>query len=135
MITDRSTVPRSCITGEYSKMKVDLVIPGSTSIRPNGGREDDGDAFHVAFDPATESPVHLVTGAVAMIRGVDVRELDPLFEAVDPEALERIVGTGDPTGVDSVRFTYGGFEVVVESRGHIWLRRIAERNGGAKDRT
>lgn len=106
-------------------MKVDIV-PESSSIRPNGGMEDERDAFHVEFDPTTDSPTYLVTGAVAMIRGVDVRELEPLTGAVDPDALERLFEARDSDGVDDIRFVYSGFEVVVESNGHIWLRRAVD---------
>ncbi|NHN48657.1 hypothetical protein G9464_13780 [Halostella sp. JP-L12] len=51
--------------------------------------------------------------AVADAKGVDPLDLDPLYESVDPDALERFVGETGDAAVDRVTVTYEGCEVTV----------------------
>lgn len=57
---------------------------------------------------------------VAGQEGVDPLDLDPcLFDAIDPEALERIVaGTA---GALRVEFSYHGYTITVDERGTVSL--------------
>ncbi len=57
---------------------------------------------------------------VAAQEEVDPLDLDPcLFDAIDPEALERIVaGTA---GALKVEFTYHGYAITVDERGTVSL--------------
>lgn len=50
-------------------------------------------------------------------RGVDPLELDPLYDAVDPDALERLFSA--PTSVDRVEFTVGDCKVIVSGDGTV----------------
>lgn len=58
-----------------------------------------------------------IVSSVAEAKGVSPGELDPpLYDAVDPDALERLFETGGPPGEPPsvvVRFTYCGFDVRV----------------------
>lgn len=58
-----------------------------------------------------------IVSSVAAAKGVSPAELDPpLYDAVDPDALERLFETGGPPGEPPsvvVRFTYCGFDVRV----------------------
>lgn len=98
--------------------------PSSRTIT-SGGDRDRRDVFHVSFDPATESPTQVVTEAAAVIHNEDPEELGPLYEAVDPEALDDPVTPpgDDHSGVEEIQFVYAGLEVVLESEGNAWLRR------------
>lgn len=57
-----------------------------------------------------------VVDAVATEMGVDPVALDPLFDVVDPDALDRLFAS-DVEG--SVHFEYHGHEVVVCNDGRI----------------
>lgn len=75
---------------------------------------------------------HIVK-AVARSAGVDPTELSPLYETVDPDALDALVTSlADGTGQEhfSVQFTYAGREVVVRANEDIDIRvPAAERDG------
>lgn len=62
-----------------------------------------------------------VIGAVADERGVDPLELPPLYDAIDPDGLEKLFpyeldGSGT---AGRVAFTLAGCEVVVHSTGEV----------------
>lgn len=62
----------------------------------------------------SESRSTKIIEAIADLEGVDPTELrEPLYGAIDPEALDVLVGSGDV----SVTFTYHGYEVTV-ANGH-----------------
>ncbi|AFO55866.1 MULTISPECIES: HalOD1 output domain-containing protein [Natrinema] len=83
--------------------------------------------FVTTFDPADERPSNAVVTAVAVVRDVPPIELSPLYDAVDPDALDAIVehaqrvGNG---GTHWVWFTYEGVDVGVRSDGEIRLRDV-----------
>lgn len=60
----------------------------------------------------TESFVYEVVSLVAEMTGRDPLELPPLFDAVDPESLQRVLQSGVGNGV-SVSFQYAGCEILV----------------------
>lgn len=63
--------------------------------------------------------VEQITTAVADAEGVSPVELSqPLYERIDPDALDRLVQTKDVT----VRFSYHGYEVEVRGDGRVVVR-------------
>lgn len=68
-----------------------------------------------------------VVEAVARAEGVDPTALEePLYEVVDPDALDDLtaVGHGDsPTSQVRIYFTYYGYEVEVRGDGEVVLER------------
>jgi hypothetical protein len=66
-------------------------------------------------DPHGEDPSSSVIAAVADEVGIDPSELpEPLYEAVDPDALDSLFA-GTDSGPGSVTFLYCGCEVTVTS--------------------
>lgn len=69
-----------------------------------------------------------VVQEVAEREGVDAMELDrPLYEAIDPDALDRLVrslGGGPSASRFSVSFAYHGYGVTVWSDGVVGLDRL-----------
>ena len=66
--------------------------------------------------------------AVARARDVDEIDLPPLYEAVDPDALDRFV-TPEGDGADvRVRFSYAGRDIVV-SPGTVEVRPAGSEPG------
>ena len=71
----------------------------------------------------TESPewTYRICTAVAERSGVDVHELPPLYDAVDPEAVGTLLESADATPETAVEFPYAGYRVSVDATGHVPL--------------
>ena len=77
------------------------------------------------FDPAERRASEAVVSAVATRLEADPVELAPLYDVVDPDALDDLIEhaqRGDADGMQLVWFTYEGFDVGVESDGRIRIR-------------
>lgn len=85
----------------------------------NGGPPGN-DSFHVSFDPTMDDIAVVIVDTVATIKNTDQERLDPLVEAVDPEALNRIAFEAD-VGTREITFTYSGFHGTVDPDGDLWL--------------
>ena len=77
---------------------------------------------HVRCDADETSVTVVVTEAVAAVSGCDVLELDPLFEAVDPDFLATMVARRDWDA--ELTFAYEEHSVTVSSDGEISIRRL-----------
>ena len=67
-------------------------------------------------------PSTLVVQAVAQSRGVDPDALPPLYDFIDPDALDNLVdrgGVDDPRTSVEVRFTYADRQVAIADDGTI----------------
>lgn len=61
--------------------------------------------------------------------GADICELPPLYETIDPDALDAFLRCSDSTDVHperSVEFSYCGYRVTVASTGQIEFQRESE---------
>lgn len=59
---------------------------------------------------------------VANSEGVDPLELSPLYDAIDPDALDSLVGCSNGDGSDlEIEFTYCGYDVTVSGEGVVHL--------------
>lgn len=69
------------------------------------------------------SPSRAVVEAVASREGIDPVSLEtPLYEAIDPDALDALVRRAPPTSDRAplhVEFTYHGYDVTVSSEGEV----------------
>lgn len=72
-----------------------------------------------------ESPVVGVVTAVAEESGNDPVEMEPLYEAIDPDSLDRIAPIlSESRDSDAhIEFEYHGYRIVVESNGRGYLYR------------
>ncbi|GAB7018662.1 HalOD1 output domain-containing protein [Halostagnicola bangensis] len=69
-----------------------------------------------------------VVQAVAEKKGIDPLELDPIFNAVDPESLDTLfepTKSGRPRAVGSVTFSYAECMVTIDADGSIDIARDA----------
>lgn len=85
----------------------------------DGGRNDDVPAeLTASFDPAVDRPSTAVVRAVAVATDSAPTTLAPLAATLDPDALDTVFRE---TGGTTVRFRYGGFQVVVTGTGTVRL--------------
>lgn len=76
------------------------------------------------FDWTDISPSLAVIETIAEAADCDPIKLEPLFETIDPDALDRVMrGNGtDPHERNlTVSFLYNGYEVTVQSKGVVEL--------------
>lgn len=63
------------------------------------------------------APSQAIVERVADIEGVDHTDLEPLYNSIDPDALDNLVGQ---TGTSmQIEFVYEGFDVTVSGDGEI----------------
>ena len=88
----------------------------------------DDRSVRTSFEP-DESPSEAVVMAVAALTNTDPTELKPLYDAVDPDALDalfRHAASRERHTNHRVSFLYHGFDVRVRSDGAIRLERSAD---------
>jgi len=70
--------------------------------------------------PQQVSPSEAVIYQVANHENVDPMDLSPLYDVVDPDALDSLVGTANGNGADlQIEFTYAGYNVTVTGDGAV----------------
>ena len=67
------------------------------------------------------SPSERVIDSIAALTGRRPIDLPPLYEAVEPEALDRVVRSGEG-GTLSLSFAYAGTRVTFDARGTLRVR-------------
>ena len=68
------------------------------------------------------TPVYAVISAVSDASGLDMFELPPLYEAIDPDALNELFTSRSEPAVGKVSFEYAGYDVVVCGTGVVEVR-------------
>lgn len=88
------------------------------------GEDEPLDASPANYDWAVTSPVAAVTELVADATDRDSVALDPLYDYVDPDALNALVASSNDDSAPRVRITitYAGYEVTLRRDGHVRLR-------------
>lgn len=70
----------------------------------------------------SKQPSSAVIIAIADVTGEDPLELEPLYSAIDPDALNNLfTSTRLPRHNGSVSFNYHGFQVTINADGHGFL--------------
>lgn len=83
----------------------------------------DGRISH-SYDWAETNPTTAVVETLAVAANSEPLDTDPLYEAVDPDALDRLLSSTDaetPTDL-RVSFDYGCFRVEVHGSGEVAVR-------------
>jgi hypothetical protein len=98
--TDDATDPRS---------------DSGTDVRDGDVGASDGDG-ELLYETTHEEGLlaETVAQAVASAADADPREMQPLYESVDPEALENLFDAGYSRWPGRVEFRHAGFRVVIE---------------------
>ncbi len=94
---------------------------------PNAALQGEGELHYVTqYNPTQDRPItEVVIDALAAVSGTDPLELPPLYEAVDPDALELIVREPNaaPTRSCFIGFTLGAWGIIVTGSGEIQIYR------------
>lgn len=76
----------------------------------------------------SESPSNLVVESIAREEDVDPLNLEvPLYEAIDPDALDALFQSDDDAFSGRITFEYYGYEVTVSDAGHVSLDAVDGR--------
>ncbi|WP_224268279.1 HalOD1 output domain-containing protein [Haloprofundus salinisoli] len=75
----------------------------------------------------TVAPSQAIVERIAALEEADQTELDPLYETVDPEALNALVEATERSNPSlQIQFTYNGYEVTVSSGGVVYVDEDAD---------
>lgn len=101
-----------------TESRPDVSSPGATV-----GYDASTDTYHTTHDwTGADSLAEAIVTSVAAVTGADPLRTEPLFDIVDPDALERLFGRRDrPCPGDDARIelTYMGCPVTVHRDGRI----------------
>lgn len=97
---------------------------------PNGRSSDRGDAYRAHHDWTETTPSRAVIDALATVLECDPTDVGPLYDALDPDALDELLSRDADTGI-VVAFTVEGFRVRVGGDGELVVR----PDGGGADPT
>ncbi|RQH00868.1 HalOD1 output domain-containing protein [Natrarchaeobius oligotrophus] len=82
----------------------------------------DGGSTTVIEEQPSESTAQAVIRGVSAVQGTPKCDLDPLYNSIEPEALNELTRHSQrTTGETSVEFTYEGFTVEVQDEGSVQI--------------
>ena len=96
--------------------------------RPSGGTESAGGAdgtVRAQYDWASTSPPMAVVEAVAVALDRETTSLEPLYESVDPDALDALLHSNGSSATPrdlTVTFTVADRQVTVHGSGEVVVR-------------
>lgn len=79
-------------------------------------------------DDSDKSPSICVVETVSEATGTDLMDLQPLYDAIDPDALDKLIGSPDQFTEGCIQFRYEGCTITVDAGG--WIAVSSETNGG-----
>lgn len=92
-----------------------------TIDQPNLKRSTDDLEYPSLDDAPDVRPSVRVALALSEVTGVPPDSIDPLFETVDPDALDALV---ESDSLETIRFVHAGHEVVLDGDGQIGVRNV-----------
>lgn len=79
----------------------------------------------IDWSDETDDTTWNIISAVASFKGVDPVELSPIYEDIDPEALDSLVN-GNPGTYCQIGFEYCGVRVEIDSTGACSVSELTE---------
>ena len=97
------------------------------SKRPDddGPTSDARESIRAEFDWSVVPPSTAVVETVAIAADREPTGLEPLYETIDPDALDTLIrsmGTNSTDGDATVTFTLDGYQVTVQRDGSVVIR-------------
>lgn len=96
------------------------------------GDEDSSIPMNVTrkqFDWTETQPSAAVTEHISAMTGREQTDFAPLYETIDPEALDSLVDSSDRSTPVSISFEYAGHSVTVRSDGELVIKAPGARIG------
>jgi hypothetical protein len=91
--------------------------PETTSQQTDGAH-----VYHATPDESpSEAVIRATVDAIDMEAVTDASSLPPLYEAVDPDALNAVLAPDRTNGIATVRFRYMGYDVTMDGTGQVTL--------------
>jgi len=105
----------------------------TTSDRPEDGEPvpDSNSTIQTEFDWESVTPSTAVIETIAIAANTDPSEVEPLYDSVDSDALDRLLqstGTRPTNGSTTVSFAVSEYEVSVHSDGTVAVRHSTEES-------
>lgn len=98
----------------------------TTGIQDETSFDAETGAYRVPFDCQEGEQLSMaIVTAVADIADVDPTDMEPLYDQIDPESLDRLFDT--PVSDVGVSFTFHGHEVTVKQHGYIVVQPLDSR--------
>ena len=98
------------------------------------GRPGDGsDAIRATFEWSSTDPSQAVVETVAVASNREPKAIEPLYDVVDPDALDSLVGangTASSRSGPTVTFEFAGHDVTVRGDGTVVVRPGGLPSGG-----
>ena len=110
----------------------DLTQERMERVEPEEAADYDSatDTYRVSFDATSHSLNESIISTVAAVSGTEPMELPPLYDVLDPDALEALIELNAARPAESdihVTFTFNGYTVTVHTYGIIAVQ-PADRN-------
>lgn len=109
-----------------SSRVVSLSDEGAAGSRERLQYDPQTESYHLTYDWRVSEPLStLIITAIADITGNAPTDLEPLYDRIDPDALDRLFSPnpdGSLGAAGPVTFTFHGHEVTVERHGHVVIR-------------
>lgn len=80
-----------------------------------------------------DSVTQVIVERVAAERGVEPLELPPLYQAIDPEALEALITSSSEGQELRLTFSYGGHRVSVTESGSVEVGDHSKSDAGRRE--
>lgn len=92
------------------------------SEQPSPGKGTEDGVVRARYDWSSTRPSAAVTESVAVAENCPPTEVDPLYDHVDPDALDAMMQSKGAVGsgnITTVVFRFGEYEITVHSDGEI----------------
>lgn len=93
-----------------------------------GGEDEEIDGVvRASYDSSTTNPSTIIVESVAEATGREPTAIEPLYESIDPDALDALLRTKEPSGntdTVTVSFVFADRHVTVHGTGEIIVRPV-----------
>lgn len=83
-------------------------------------------SYSLTFDGDAIAPSRAILAVLASAYDAEYVELEPLFDYVDPEALDAIFAGGTAEGIRLFRFTYRDHQITVGPPGRVEVAPLSD---------
>ena len=98
---------------------------------PNDSPHANKTGTYTAQIEQSERMVSAIVSGVAACRGCEFTDLPPLYDVVDPEAVDQVFtsfpGSRHRSNDERIVFTYAGCEIVIDGGGELTVRLLEDQ--------